>query len=128
MTKGLVYHGLLAEGDATIAGLFGTAVATMGMLSTAVYVLAIRCAGRGADLFESISGEIIGAMILGASLAHTARLEAPVSFICLAHMFFSIFLSQYKNTERNDKPFCNMLLCEVGGSQRTMGIPRLAPL
>jgi len=32
------------------------------------------CAGRGADLFESISAEIIGAMLLGGSLATSLRL------------------------------------------------------
>src|ERR1051325_5260224 len=33
------------------------------------------CAGRGADLFESTAAENIGAMILGASLAHTAEIN-----------------------------------------------------
>ena len=32
------------------------------------------CAGRGADLFESISAEIIGAMLLGGSLATSLRM------------------------------------------------------
>ena len=32
------------------------------------------CAGRGADLFESISAEIIGAMLLGGSLATSLHL------------------------------------------------------
>ena len=33
------------------------------------------CAGRGADLFESISAEIIGAMLLGGSLAAKRHLS-----------------------------------------------------
>src|ERR1051325_9621875 len=33
------------------------------------------CAGRGADLFESTAAENIGAMVLGASLAHTAEIN-----------------------------------------------------
>merc|ERR1712093_824969 len=32
------------------------------------------CAGRGADLFESITGEILGAMIIGSQLAGEAGL------------------------------------------------------
>ncbi|KAL4469330.1 hypothetical protein ABPG72_005966 [Tetrahymena utriculariae] len=45
------------------------------------------CAGQAADLFESISAEIISAMILGATLAHEARfsLSLKVSF-----MFFPL--------------------------------------
>lgn len=38
------------------------------------------CAGRGADLFESISAEIIAAMVLGGSIAHKAGLP-PSGFI-----------------------------------------------
>eukprot|EP01006_Ploeotia_vitrea_P050377 TRINITY_DN67453_c0_g1_i1.p1 TRINITY_DN67453_c0_g1~~TRINITY_DN67453_c0_g1_i1.p1 ORF type:complete len:805 (-),score=122.26 TRINITY_DN67453_c0_g1_i1:904-3267(-) len=45
------------------------------------------CAGRGADLFESISGEIIGAMILGADLAERAHLPNAVSL-----MFFPVII------------------------------------
>ena len=37
------------------------------------------CAGRGADLFESISAEIIGAMLLGGALATSQRLPDEVS-------------------------------------------------
>eukprot|EP00993_Chasmostoma_nieuportense_P002114 NODE_293_length_2477_cov_77.335745_g272_i0.p1 GENE.NODE_293_length_2477_cov_77.335745_g272_i0~~NODE_293_length_2477_cov_77.335745_g272_i0.p1 ORF type:complete len:787 (-),score=237.10 NODE_293_length_2477_cov_77.335745_g272_i0:110-2470(-) len=48
------------------------------------------CAGRGADLFESISGEIIGAMILGADLASRADLPNPVSF-----MFFPVLIHAF---------------------------------
>jgi len=45
------------------------------------------CAGQAADLFESISAEIISAMILGAALAHEAGFsnELKVSF-----MFFPL--------------------------------------
>jgi H(+)-translocating pyrophosphatase len=38
------------------------------------------CAGRGADLFESISAEIIAAMILGATMAKSAGLD-PEGFM-----------------------------------------------
>ena len=48
------------------------------------------CAGRGADLFESITGEIIGAMILGGALAHTSGVEAPANF-----MFFPLILHAF---------------------------------
>ncbi len=37
------------------------------------------CAGRGADLFESISAEIIGAMLLGGSLAGARHLPEDVA-------------------------------------------------
>ena len=39
------------------------------------------CAGRGADLFESIAGEILGAMILGGSLAQRCGIQNPSSFV-----------------------------------------------
>jgi H(+)-translocating pyrophosphatase len=48
------------------------------------------CAGRGADLFESITGEIIGAMILGASLAEVAGIENVV-----AYMFFPLLVHAF---------------------------------
>jgi Na+/H+-translocating membrane pyrophosphatase len=50
------------------------------------------CAGRGADLFESISAEIIGAMLLGGALANAQRLPDEVAqrfmmFPLLIHSF-----------------------------------------
>ncbi len=50
------------------------------------------CAGRGADLFESISAEIIGAMLLGGSLATTLHLDEETTarfmmFPLLIHSF-----------------------------------------
>merc|ERR1719261_680671 len=39
------------------------------------------CAGRGADLFESITGEILGAMIIGSQLAGQSGMENPVMFM-----------------------------------------------
>jgi Na+/H+-translocating membrane pyrophosphatase len=39
------------------------------------------CAGRGADLFESITGEIIGAMILGGAMAQEAELENGINLV-----------------------------------------------
>merc|ERR1719238_614553 len=50
------------------------------------------CAGRGADLFESISAEIISAMILGGSIAKTLGLDDATAsnfmlFPLLIHSF-----------------------------------------
>ena len=50
------------------------------------------CAGRGADLFESISAEIIGAMLLGGALASQQNLPDDVTtsfmmFPLLIHSF-----------------------------------------
>lgn len=39
------------------------------------------CAGSMADVFESIAAEMIGTMILGATLAHEAKVESPIAFI-----------------------------------------------
>uniref|UniRef100_A0A8R7TXP8 H(+)-exporting diphosphatase n=1 Tax=Triticum urartu TaxID=4572 RepID=A0A8R7TXP8_TRIUA len=39
------------------------------------------CAARGADLFESIAAEIIGAVILGATMAQRCKIEDPFGFI-----------------------------------------------
>uniref|UniRef100_A0ACD5ZCG2 Uncharacterized protein n=1 Tax=Avena sativa TaxID=4498 RepID=A0ACD5ZCG2_AVESA len=39
------------------------------------------CAARGADLFESIAAEIISAMILGATMAQSCKIEDPSGFI-----------------------------------------------
>ena len=36
------------------------------------------CAGRGADLFESIAAEIVSAMILGATMSSHAKLPSYV--------------------------------------------------
>jgi len=48
------------------------------------------CVGSSADLFESISAEIIGTMILGAALAKEARVEKPLRF-----MFFPIVVHAF---------------------------------
>jgi inorganic pyrophosphatase len=48
------------------------------------------CVGSSADVFESISAEIIGAMILGGVLAKEAQIDDPVFFIffpVLVHAF-----------------------------------------
>ncbi|GMF14729.1 unnamed protein product [Phytophthora lilii] len=39
------------------------------------------CVGSSADVFESVAAEIIGAMILGGTLAREAQLPYPVSFV-----------------------------------------------
>lgn len=39
------------------------------------------CAGRGADLFESIAGEILAAMILGGSLSQQLPVEAQSGYV-----------------------------------------------
>jgi H+-translocating diphosphatase len=45
------------------------------------------CAGQAADLFESISAEIISAMIIGVTLAHEADLDQSTKF---SFMFFPL--------------------------------------
>merc|ERR1719491_2471791 len=45
------------------------------------------CAGRGADLFESIAGEIIAAMILGGGLSQKSGMENPMMY-----MFFPLLV------------------------------------
>eukprot|EP01052_Picozoa_sp_SAG31_P004180 SAG31_NODE_171_length_21415_cov_7.512807_2_plen_165_part_00 len=57
--------GLMAAGQPT-GGLFGTAVATMGMLSTAVYVLAM-------DVFGPIADNAGGIVEMDPGAAHTVR-------------------------------------------------------
>ena len=47
------------------------------------------CAGQAADLFESITAEIISAMILGASLAKQAHLNTSTT---VSFMFFPLAL------------------------------------
>merc|ERR1719321_1433934 len=47
------------------------------------------CAGRGADLFESISAEIIGAMLLGGALAQEQRLPQEIT---LNFMMFPLLI------------------------------------
>lgn len=39
------------------------------------------CVGSSADVFESVAAEIIGAMILGGTLARESHLEYPVAFV-----------------------------------------------
>jgi len=48
------------------------------------------CVGSSADVFESISAEIIGTMILGAALAREARVEQPMRF-----MFFPVIVHAF---------------------------------
>merc|ERR1719379_3195759 len=40
------------------------------------------CAGRGADLFESIAGEIIAAMILGGGLSRELSEDTVSGYVC----------------------------------------------
>lgn len=47
------------------------------------------CAGQAADLFESITAEIISAMILGAGLARMAHLD---TYHTVSYMFFPLAL------------------------------------
>lgn len=39
------------------------------------------CVGSSADIFESVAAEIIGAMILGATLGKEEKLETPITFV-----------------------------------------------
>merc|ERR1711968_414488 len=53
------------------------------------------CVGSSADVFESVSAEIVGAMILAGTLAHEIGLENPAKFIffpVVVHAF-NIFVS-----------------------------------
>eukprot|EP00163_Fabomonas_tropica_P009274 TRINITY_DN19076_c0_g1_i1.p1 TRINITY_DN19076_c0_g1~~TRINITY_DN19076_c0_g1_i1.p1 ORF type:complete len:642 (+),score=199.28 TRINITY_DN19076_c0_g1_i1:2-1927(+) len=50
------------------------------------------CAGSMADVFESIAGEILGTMILGAALAKEAELHGASSFVFFPLMVHSIDL------------------------------------
>merc|ERR1719440_2344348 len=40
------------------------------------------CAGRGADLFESIAAEIVSAMILGQTLCNESGIQNVSTFVC----------------------------------------------
>eukprot|EP00559_Dactyliosolen_fragilissimus_P002560 CAMPEP_0184867084 /NCGR_PEP_ID=MMETSP0580-20130426/25035_1 /TAXON_ID=1118495 /ORGANISM="Dactyliosolen fragilissimus" /LENGTH=870 /DNA_ID=CAMNT_0027367131 /DNA_START=339 /DNA_END=2951 /DNA_ORIENTATION=+ len=47
------------------------------------------CVGSSADVFESVAAEIIGAMILGSTLAYEARMESDVA---LKFLFFPLIV------------------------------------
>ena len=51
------------------------------------------CAGSMADVFESIAAEIIGTMILGATLAHEAHIDHPEPFIFFPLVIHSLDLA-----------------------------------
>ena len=55
------------------------------------------CAGRGADLFESIAAEIVSAMILGATMASHAKLPSYVVFEKMSCVTLQITL-EYTNS------------------------------
>eukprot|EP00760_Papus_ankaliazontas_P011164 PhM_4_TR14665/c0_g1_i1/m.35530 len=100
------------------------------------------CAGRGADLFESIAGEIIGTIILGAALAQEANLSNPTGFMfypLLVHafdlvisttavMFVRVNKSQANNNNGNNghslesgnNPDSNDLLSDVEDPMATL--------
>ncbi|CAA3024041.1 pyrophosphate-energized membrane proton pump 2 [Olea europaea subsp. europaea] len=62
------------------------------------------CAARGADLFESIAAEIIGAMILGRTMAKHCKLEDPSGFILfplVVHSFVLVISSAGIISKRN---------------------------
>lgn len=48
------------------------------------------CVGSSADIFESIAAEIIGAMILGGTLAKEAGIESPAAFV-----FFPVMIHAF---------------------------------
>merc|ERR1719410_668699 len=50
------------------------------------------CAGSMADVFESIAGEMIGTMILGATLAEEAGIEDPSMFVFFPLIIHSLDL------------------------------------
>ena len=60
------------------------------------------CAGRGADLFESISAEIIGAMLLGGALASQQNLPDDVT---TSFMMFPLLIHSFDMVvSRRDMP------------------------
>ena len=74
------------------------------------------CAGSMADVFESIAAEIVGTMILGASLAHEAKAENIESFIffpLVIHAFdlvvSGVGVMAVQSRGRNEPPLTTML-------------------
>jgi len=74
------------------------------------------CAGSMADVFESIAAEIIGTMILGASLGHEAKVENLESFIffpLIIHAFdlvvSGVGIMAVQSRGRNEPPLTTML-------------------
>mmetsp|Transcript_1576 Transcript_1576/g.2238 ORF Transcript_1576/g.2238 Transcript_1576/m.2238 type:complete len:809 (-) Transcript_1576:342-2768(-) len=74
------------------------------------------CAGSMADVFESIAAEIIGTMILGASLGHEAKvenLEAFIFFPLIIHAFdlvvSGIGIMAVESRGRSEAPLTTML-------------------
>lgn len=66
------------------------------------------CVGSSADIFESIAAEIIGAMILGGSLAKEAGLSSPLAFV-----FFPVMIHAF------DIIVSSAGILAVGGSRST---------
>jgi H(+)-translocating pyrophosphatase len=65
------------------------------------------CAGRGADLFESISAEIIGAMIIGGKLSHDAGIpNASFVFFPLLVHSFDLIVSSIGTFMVREMPSC----------------------
>jgi len=74
------------------------------------------CAGSMADVFESIAAEIIGTMILGASLAHEAKvenIEAFIFFPLIIHAFdlvvSGVGILAVQSRGRTEPPLTTML-------------------
>ena len=83
------------------------------------------CAGRGADLFESISAEIIGAMLLGGSLAKTLGLDDATAsnfmlFPLLIHSF-DLIVSSVGVLSVHVKKSGNVILSETGSAKKNEG-------
>mmetsp|Transcript_11604 Transcript_11604/g.17326 ORF Transcript_11604/g.17326 Transcript_11604/m.17326 type:complete len:804 (+) Transcript_11604:63-2474(+) len=74
------------------------------------------CAGSMADVFESIAAEIIGTMILGASLGHESKvenLEAFIFFPLIIHAFdlvvSGVGIMAVRSSGRSEPPLQTML-------------------
>ena len=85
------------------------------------------CAGRGADLFESISAEIIGAMLLGGSLAAKRHLseEETQSFKLHSRPPLSPCPNSTTLSNNNGNPSCRTTRCAsmiwvILGAKRTI--------
>lgn len=84
------------------------------------------CAGRGADLFESIAAENIGAMILAGTLAAQAapQITSPLSYIVfplMVHIFgmISTWVGMFFVSVRDKKSYDSVADSEEGERQRT---------
>ncbi len=73
------------------------------------------CVGSSADVFESVAAEIIGAMILGATLAGEHGIDSPVSYMlfplvvhCMDILVSSVGILTLRATSASESPMTAM--------------------